>query len=109
MIDVPWAILTGATVVRKDVWERVPAEIRPRLIELARQFGKKVALEVRRMDTEALENMQKQGLVLVHADAAQFRKAAQSTYHVIRGKVVSAEVFDEVVRLVDEAHAKGIK
>ena len=38
-----------------------------------------------------------------------FAKAAQKTYSVIRGKVVPAETFDEVKKLVDEAHAQSAK
>jgi TRAP-type C4-dicarboxylate transport system substrate-binding protein len=111
MIDIPWAVLTGATVVKKEEWERVPADLRPKLMELARDYGKRVALEVRRMDNDALENMKKQGLVVVHPTdgAAAFQKAAQSSYGVVRGKVVSAAIFDEVQRLVTEAHAQGKK
>src|SRR5205809_3963177 len=36
MLDFPWAVLTGATVVRKDVWDKVPEDLRPRLIEISR-------------------------------------------------------------------------
>ena len=33
MIDMPWASLTGAMIVRKDEWEKVPADMRPKLLE----------------------------------------------------------------------------
>jgi TRAP-type C4-dicarboxylate transport system substrate-binding protein len=110
MLDLPWAVLTGGTVVRKDEWDKVPAELRPKLIEIAREYSKKIGLEVRRMDSEALENMIKQGLVVVKpTDPQAFAKAAQKTYAVIRGKVVPAQTFDEVKKLVDEAHAQSAK
>ena len=71
---------------------------------------KKIAAEVRRMDGEALENMVKQGLVVVKpTDPADFFKAAQKTYGVVRGKVVPAETFDEVRKLVEEAKAQSAK
>lgn len=110
MLDLPWAVLTGATVVRKDDWEKVPADIKPKLIEISREYSKKIGAEVRRMDTEALENMKKQGLVAVTpADVSAFQKAAQKTYDVIRNRVVPAETFEEVKKLVDEAHARSAK
>jgi TRAP-type transport system periplasmic protein len=110
MLDVPWALLTGGTVVRKDEWDKVPAELRPKLIEISREYNKKVAMEVRRMDGEALENMTKQGLVVVKPiDPAAFAKAAQKAESVVRGKVVPAETFDEVKKLVEEAHAQSAK
>ncbi|HEX6835614.1 MAG TPA: TRAP transporter substrate-binding protein DctP, partial [Polyangia bacterium] len=108
MLDLPWAVLTGATVVRKDEWDKVPADIKPKLIEISREYAKKIAIEVRRMDNEAMENMVKQGLVSVKpTDPQDFVKAAQKAYSVIRGKVVPAETFDEVRKLVDEAKAQS--
>jgi TRAP-type C4-dicarboxylate transport system substrate-binding protein len=108
MLDLPWTVLTGATVVRKDEWDKVPADLKPKLIEISREYSKKISTEVRRMDNEALENMVKQGLVSVKpVDPAAFRKAAEKTYSVIRGKVVPAETFDEVKKLVEEAHAQS--
>lgn len=110
MLDLPWAVLTGGTVVRKDEWDKVPAELKPKLIEISREYNKKVALEVRRMDAEALENMTKQGLVAVKpADPQSFAAAAQKAYSVVRGKVVPADTFDEVKKLVEEAKAQSAK
>ena len=110
MLDLPWAVLTGATIVRKDEWDKVPADVKPKLIEVSREYSKKIAAEVRRMDSEALENMNKQGLVVVKTvDPQNFAKAAQRAYPVVRGKVVPEEIFDEVKQLVDEAHARSAK
>jgi TRAP-type transport system periplasmic protein len=110
MLDLPWAVLTGGTVVRRDEWEKVPADLRPKLLEISRAYARKIGLEVRRMDNDALENMVKQGLVVVKpADAAAFAKAAEKTYGVIRAKVVPPATFDEVKKLVAEARLRSAK
>jgi TRAP-type C4-dicarboxylate transport system substrate-binding protein len=110
MMDVPWAVLTGAMVVKKEDWDKVPADMKPKLLALAAEYGKKISVEVRKMDADALTNMKQQGLVVISPpDAADILKAAQATYKVIRGKVVPAEIFDEVQKLVNEAHAQGKK
>jgi TRAP-type C4-dicarboxylate transport system substrate-binding protein len=106
MIDTPWSILTGAMIVKKDVWERVPADVSAKLLEIAHDYAKRIGAEVRRMDEEALVSMKTQGLQVVHGDPAGMMKAARASWSVIRGKVVPADIFDEVKRLVDEAHAK---
>lgn len=107
MLDIKWAILTGATVVKKDVWEKIPADLRPKLLEISHEYARKIAVEVRRMDDDALKQMKTQGLELVPPkDLKTFEKAAMATWSVIRGKVVPAETFDEVKKLVDEFHAK---
>jgi TRAP-type C4-dicarboxylate transport system substrate-binding protein len=110
MLDLPWAVLTGGTVVRRDEWEKVPPDLRPKLLEISRAYARKIGLEVRRMDNDALENMVKQGLVVVKpADAPAFTKAAEKTYGVIRSKVVPPATFDEVKKLVAEARLRSAK
>jgi TRAP-type C4-dicarboxylate transport system substrate-binding protein len=110
MMDVPWAVLTGAMVVKRDDWEKIPADVRPKLLDLAREYGKKISIEVRRMDADALTNMKQQGLVVIAPpDAPNFAKAAKQSYSVVRGRVVPDGIFDEVQRLVNEAHAQGKK
>jgi TRAP-type C4-dicarboxylate transport system substrate-binding protein len=107
MIDLPWSVLTGAMVVKKDVWEKLPGDLRPKLIEIAREYAKKIGAEVRRMDEEALATMKTQGLSVEKGDSADMMKAAKASWTVIRGRVVPAEIFDEVRKLVDEAHKAG--
>jgi TRAP-type transport system periplasmic protein len=106
MIDVPWASLTGAMVVKKDAWDKIPADLKPKLLAVAKEIGDKVDAEVRRMDADALKSMQAQGLVVVKTDPAQMQAAAKASWKVIRGKVVPADVFDEVQKLAAEFKAK---
>jgi len=107
MLDLPWAVLTGATIIRKDAWEKIPADLRPKLMEISREYTKKINTEVRRMDEEALQTMKTQGLELVKpSDPPAFREAAMKTWGVIRGKVVPADVFDDVKKYADEGRAK---
>jgi TRAP-type C4-dicarboxylate transport system substrate-binding protein len=107
MLDAPWALLNGATVVRKDVWDQIPAETRTKMMAIAREYVKKIGIEVRRMDSEALDNMKKKGLEIVKpADEHALRAAAQATYKVIRGKVVPEGIFDQVQKITEENRKK---
>jgi TRAP-type C4-dicarboxylate transport system substrate-binding protein len=106
MIDTPWASLTGAMVVRKDVWDKIPADLRPKLVAVAHETGKKIDAEVRRMDAEALKSMQAQGLTIVKGDPAQLYDAAKAAWKVIRGRVVPEPMFDEIQKLAAEAKAQ---
>ena len=106
MSDLRWAILTGATIVKKEVWERVPADLRPKLIDIARQYGKRIDAEVRSINDDAIKQMQKQGLEVIHAsDAAGWQAAADAANRVVRGGVVPEKLFDEVMRYRDEYRA----
>jgi TRAP-type C4-dicarboxylate transport system substrate-binding protein len=103
MIDVPWGYLIGATLIRKDAWERIPADVRPKLLAIAQQLGARVDAEVRRLNDDAIAAMQKQGLDVVKVDPAPWRAAAEKAWPVVRGKVVSPAFFDEVLRTRDAA------
>jgi TRAP-type C4-dicarboxylate transport system substrate-binding protein len=106
MIDFPWTYLTGATLVKKDVWEKVPADLRPKLIAISREIGGKVDAEVKKLNDDAIDAMKKQGLEVVKVDPAPWQKAAERAWPTVRGKIVPAEFFDEVVKLRDAARKK---
>jgi TRAP-type C4-dicarboxylate transport system substrate-binding protein len=99
MIDYPWTYLIGATLVKKDTWDKVPADLRPKLLAIAREYGAKVDAEVKKLNDDAVAAMQKQGLEIVKVDPAPWQKAAERSWPAVRGKVVPAEFFDEIVKL----------
>jgi TRAP-type C4-dicarboxylate transport system substrate-binding protein len=101
MMDVPWGFLYGATLVRKETWDKVPADVRPKLLDIAREVGQKVDADVRRLNADAVSAMQKQGLDVVKVDPAPWRIAMEKAYPVIRGGVVPAGAFDDVKRARD--------
>jgi TRAP-type C4-dicarboxylate transport system substrate-binding protein len=110
MLELPWACLNGATVVKREAWEKIPADLRPKLIEIAHQYGKRIDAEVRRMETEAIESMKRDGLKVVQpVDREAFQKAAVAANQIIRGRVVPEAIFDEVQKLADAAHHQSAK
>jgi TRAP-type C4-dicarboxylate transport system substrate-binding protein len=108
MIDVNWGWVVGATVVRKDTWEKIPADLRPKLAAIARELGAKVDAEVARLNGEAVTAMEKQGLKIVKVDPGPWRAMAEKSWPVIRGEVVPVAFFDEV-KAVRDAQRSGKK
>jgi TRAP-type C4-dicarboxylate transport system substrate-binding protein len=106
MVDVSWAYMVGATIVRKDAWEKIPADVRPKLLEIAQSLGRKVDDEVRRLNSDAVTAMQKQGLQVVKVDPGPWRQAMEKSWTVVRGGVVPAEFFDAVKSARDACPAK---
>ena len=105
MTDLPWAPLVGATVIGRGAWERIPADLRPVLLAVAREAAAARREEIRRLDREVIAEMQKYGLRVVPVPPearAQWQATAEGVYPVIRGKLVPAEYFDAAVRLRDE-------
>lgn len=105
MMDVPWSYMIGATLVRKDAWEKIPADLRPKLLAIAAELGAKVDTEVKRLNDDAVAAMQKQGLTLVKGDVAAWRAAMEKSWPIVRGGVVPAEFFDEAKAARDACRA----
>lgn len=96
MMDVSWGYLVGATLVRKDAWERIAPDVRPRLLAAARELGKQIDAEVDKLNDDAVAAMKKQGLDVMEVDASGWRAAGEKAWPVIRGKVIPAAFFDLV-------------
>ncbi|MCH8018130.1 MAG: TRAP transporter substrate-binding protein DctP [Acidobacteria bacterium] len=105
MTEVKWAPLVGATVISNRAWERIPANMRPQLLEAARSAGRRLLTEIRQLNEDAVPAMAKRGLNIVKPDAAalaSWSSEAKDAYPKLRGRYVSAELFDEVERLRNE-------
>jgi TRAP-type C4-dicarboxylate transport system substrate-binding protein len=105
MTDLKWNLLLGATVIRKPVWEKIPADVRPALTQAAQDAGRRLRADIRAGEAKDVAEMQKRGLNVVAvppAVKAQWVKMAESIYPGIRGKVVPADVFDEAMKYRDE-------
>jgi TRAP-type C4-dicarboxylate transport system substrate-binding protein len=105
MTDLQWQLLLGATIISKATWEKIPADLRPALLEAARDGGRRLQEEIRNSGEKDVEAMRKRGLNVVAVDAKAreaWRKTAESMYPRIRGTIVPADAFDEALRYRDE-------
>jgi TRAP-type transport system periplasmic protein len=105
MIDVPWMPLVGATVISQPVWEQIPVGSRAALLEAARAAGERLRGDIRAMGDQAVREMEKRGLTVIHVDAATralWQSSAENTYGHLRGSYCPADLFDEVRRLRNE-------
>jgi TRAP-type transport system periplasmic protein len=112
MLNLKWSALSGATVIRKDIWEKIPADLQVQLRKTAETAGTKIRASARKEDEDSIAAMQKRGLV-VNAVTPQveeeWRKLTKVLYPELRGKTVPTDIFDEVQRLVEEYRSKGTK
>lgn len=96
MMDAPWSHMVGATLVRKDAWERIAPAVRTKLADIAVELGKKVDAEVKRLNADAIAAMKKQGMRVIPTDPGPWRLAMENVWPVVRGGVVPEEFFDAV-------------
>lgn len=105
MTDLKWQLLAGATVIRKETWEKIPADLRPQLLQAAQEAGAKLRQSIRDGGPRDVDAMKRSGLTVVPVDARAkelWRRAAESAYPLIRGGAVPAEDFDDALRFRNE-------
>jgi TRAP-type transport system periplasmic protein len=109
MLELNWVPLVGATVLTKKSWDAIPADAREPMLKAARDAGARIRARSRAESNESVDTMKKNGLKVqaVTPDIeAEWRKLADEVYPKIRGKMVPADIFDEVVRHLKE-YRKG--
>ena len=105
MTDLNWALLLGATVITKDTWARIPAELKPELLKAMREAGARLQADIRQSGEKDVAAMKGAGLTVVPVDAKArelWRKTLEGAYGRIRGDFVPADAFDEALKFRDE-------
>lgn len=100
--------LVGAMVITKDTWEKIPAELRPKLLAAARAVGARIDRAVSKMNDDAIAAMEKRGLNVVRLtpeELVQWEEMAEKTWPIVRGGTVPAEEFDRVKQVRDRYRA----
>ncbi len=108
MTGMRWAPLTGATIISARTWSKIPPKLRPELARIAQEEGQRLRDNVRHLEQDAIAAMVKRGVQVVDVSPGAYREwetLTQSVYSDIRGKIVPARYFDEVLRLRDEYRA----
>lgn len=110
MLEINWVPLVGATIVLKKSWDATPAGKRADLMKAAAEAGKEIRSQGRKESDEAVTAMEKRGLKVIKPtpeDLADWVRFTDEAYPKIRGKLIPAEMFDEVAKLVKAYRAKA--
>jgi TRAP-type transport system periplasmic protein len=107
MLEINWAPIVGALVITKKAWD----DMSPAAQEATRNASEKAVVQMRtkaRQEVdEAVAAMKKRGLVINRPSPEQMREwteLAEKLYPRIRGTMVPADTFDEVM-----AHVKAYR
>ncbi len=112
MLDLNWAPLIGACVVKQDAWAKIPPAGQAVLLAEAAKCGKEIRASSRKESENAIHAMKKRGLKVHEVTPEvleQWRASTEKTYPEIRGGLVPADVFDEVQTLIKEYRAHPAK
>lgn len=105
----PWGMLIGALVVTKKSWDKIPADLQPKLLEIARKEAAALKPLARQQEGEALTAMKSKGLNVVVPTAAQLTQWGNleaKVFGSLRGKVMPEATFDAVKAARDEFRAQ---
>lgn len=110
MLDLNWAPVVGALIINQKTWDALSPQQQAAVSAVAIETGKAFQAQGRKEADEAVAAMQKRGLTVVPIPApqlAEWRKASEAMYPKIRGFMVPADMFDEVLRIVTEYRSRS--
>lgn len=109
VLEVNWVPIVGAAIIRKDVWDRIPAGLRPKLQVLCEAAGTDIRAEGRRFHEDAIKTLRRGPRTSVHdptaEERAQWDSLAQELGPKVRGNMVPAPIYDEVQGLLRDYRA----
>ena len=97
-----WTPLNSATLISTQAWARIPSDLQPRLLAIARAEGEALGARAERAGEEAIREMQARGLKVLHltqAERERWRLESEKAYPLYRGTLCPADLFDQVVQL----------
>ncbi len=105
MTDIKWGLLLGATIIDKNTWAKVPADVKPALLKAMDEAGAKLQADIRQSGEKDIAAMKSDGLTVVPVDARAnelWHKTAEAAYGKIRGDFVPVDAFDAAMKYRDE-------
>jgi len=110
MLELPWVPLVGATVITKRAWDAIPPQEHETFRQAALEAGKQMQVRGRQQSLEAIEAMKKRGLQVHPVSPAlmdEWQRFCEGVYPHMRGSMVPADMFDQVLRLVKQYRDSG--
>jgi TRAP-type transport system periplasmic protein len=108
MLEVNWLPLVGALIITKKSWDVLTPAERGAMLKTAADCGQEFQDRGRQENREAVEAMQKRGLQVHHVSKEaeeDWRRFSESFYPKIRGSIVPADMFDEVLQVLRDYRA----
>lgn len=110
MLDMNYAPIVGAMVLTRRAWDKLPPETQASLRQSAEAAGVEIRRNSREEDAAAIATMREKHKLQVHelppGAQQEWQDAMGRLYPKLRGKVVPADLFDEVEAALKEFRAQ---
>ena len=110
MLDLDWAPLVGGGVMTKKAWDELSDAQKKLVLASARKAGEDIVARNRVEAKQSIEAMTKKGLVVTEPTPEvvdEWRRFVEPVYPKLRGNLVPADLFDRVVKVLDERRKTG--
>lgn len=111
MLDMNFVPVVGAMVITRRAWDKMPSETQASLRKMAEAAGVEIRRNSRNEDNAAVATMREKHHLQVHAlppgAEQEWRDEIAKIYPKLRGTVVPADMFDEVVASLAEFRSKN--
>jgi len=110
LASVKVAPLYGGIVLSNRVWKRIPDNIKPELLSAGKKLSKKLYLETKSLEKDAIKTMVKNGLKINEIDKKtmeQWHSEADKTVKYLIGKSFSREIYDKIKIYLNEFRKKN--
>lgn len=100
MLEINWAPIVGALVVTRKAWDNMSPSVQQAVRAASDKAGAQIRTKARQEVEEAVDAMKKRGLTVHKPNTEQMKEwndLAERLYPRIRGTMVPAETFDEVM------------
>jgi TRAP-type C4-dicarboxylate transport system substrate-binding protein len=109
LLELNWVPIVGAGIIRRDAWDKIPADLKAKLRPLCESAGADLRAEGRRFHNDALRTLRKNAKMHVHAltpeQAAEWQALARQLGPKVRGTMVPADIYDQVQQLLQDYHS----
>jgi TRAP-type C4-dicarboxylate transport system substrate-binding protein len=102
MLDIRWAPLSGATLVDRETWERIPEDLRTRLKAIAKETGEAVQAELVGWEQDAIDQMERAGMQVIQPTPehlTEWKAFFDRLIPLLRGDKIPEAWFDEAMRV----------
>jgi len=107
MSSLPVSNINGATIVSKNVWDKISPASQKIMLEVANKEHDKLMKVTRQEDEKSLELLKKEGITIVPTDLKNKDQlyvfdASKKVREELVGKLYSKELLDRTLMLIDE-------
>ncbi|MDR0303202.1 MAG: TRAP transporter substrate-binding protein DctP [Chitinispirillales bacterium] len=108
MCNMKWAPLLGGVVVSLESWNKIPADMRKKLEDIAIKVGEKMQADIDKADDEALQIMQTYGLKVSEVPQnvrGQWKTIAEKGVKAVIGTTIEPQSYEQVKKYLEEYRA----